>query len=429
MERFNVIVVGAGLAGSAAAYVVAREGLQVVLIERGSQPGTKTVSGGLLYGHVLARLFPKFWEEKPSPIERIIDRNVVSFLTPSQATSIDFFDAGYGQPPFNSFSVLRSRLDPWLAAKAEAAGALPVYGAKVDELVRENGRVVGVRAGPDELRADIVIEADGVNALLDRRSGGQSEADPLVVGIGVKEVIGLPPGETERRFQLSSNSGTQYTTIGYPVDVEGGGFLYTNRDSVSIGLILNMQSAVEHKVAMYDVLEQFKQHPFLARLVEGGTLLEYSGCFVGEGGYSTIPPLYGPGYLIAGSAAGFFLNTGFTLRGMDFALESGRLAGETAARAVKEHDLSVQRMDEYRQALDASFVLRELRAFQHYPAVFANPRLYGTYPSVLNQALHRLYGIDGLGRPHLRRVLTDTYKGKVSSLRLVRDLMKVGRSI
>ena len=209
MDKFDVLVVGAGLAGSTAAYVAAQAGLQTVLVERGAQPGTKTVSGGLLYGHSLARLFPRFWEEEPSPVERAIDRNVISFLTPTQATSIDFFDAAWSKPPHNSFSVLRSRLDPWLAGKAEAAGAVPVYGVKVDELVREQGTVVGIKAAGDELRADVVILADGVNALLDRRSGGQPEADPQVTGIGVKEVLGLPPGEVQRRFQLSERSGTQ----------------------------------------------------------------------------------------------------------------------------------------------------------------------------------------------------------------------------
>ncbi|MGC2034280.1 MAG: FAD-dependent oxidoreductase [Thermoplasmata archaeon] len=429
MDKFDVLVVGAGLAGSTAAYVAAQAGLQTVLVERGAQPGTKTVSGGLLYGHSLARLFPRFWEEEPSPVERAIDRNVISFLTPTQATSIDFFDAAWSKPPHNSFSVLRSRLDPWLAGKAEAAGAVPVYGVKVDELVREQGTVVGIKAAGDELRADVVILADGVNALLDRRSGGQPEADPQVTGIGVKEVLGLPPGEVQRRFQLSERSGTQYTTIGFPSDVEGGGFLYTNRDSISIGIILNMRSVAEGRIPMYEVLEDYKQHPFIARLIEGSTLLEYSGCFVGEAGFGRVPKVYGPGYLIAGSAAGLFLNTGFTLRGMDFAIESGRLAGEAAVRAVRAHDVSMASLASYHQALAASFAFRELESFKGYPGVFSNPRLYGIYPRMMNEVLHRLYQVDGAGRPHLKKVLTRAYRGKVSALRVLRDLNHAARDL
>jgi electron transfer flavoprotein-quinone oxidoreductase len=429
MERFDVVVVGAGLAGCAAAYTVAREGLQVVLAERGTQPGTKSVSGGLLYTHALARMFPKFWEEEPCPVERAIDRNVVSLLTPSRAVSIDYFDADFSKPPFNSFSVLRSRLDPWIAAKAEASGAVPVYGIKIDALVRENGRTVGIRAGDDEIRADVVILAEGANAILARGTVPDRKPDPRVVGVGVKEVIGLPPGEVERRFQLRGNSGTQYTTIGFPPGIEGGGFLYTNRETLSIGLILGMESLVHSGASMFEVLEEYKQHPLLTRLLDGGTLLEYSGCFVEEGGWSQLPPISGDGYLVAGSAAGFWLNSGFTLRGMDFALESGRLAGETAVHAVRAKNPSSAQLASYRTALEQSFVLREMRAFRASPGAFHNPRLYGTYPEVVTAMMHRAFLTDGSGRPHLRKLLSESIRGRTSLMRLARDAWKFSSTL
>jgi electron transfer flavoprotein-quinone oxidoreductase len=429
MERFDAVVVGAGLAGCAAAYTIAKDGLQVVLAERGSQPGTKTVSGGLLYTHALSRMFPKFWEEEPSPVERAIDRNVLSFLTPTRAASVDFFDADFSRPPFNSFSVLRSRLDPWMASKAEAAGAVPVYGIKIDALVREGSRVVGIKAGDDEIRADIVVLAEGSNAILSRGSVPTPRPDAKIVGVGVKQVLGLPPGEVERRFQLRGIAGTQYSTIGFPPEVEGGGFLYTNRETLSIGLILGMDSLVRKGVSMFEVLEEYKQHPLISRLIDGGTLLEYSGCFVEEGGWNRLPPLLGDGYLVAGSAAGFFLNTGFTLRGMDFAIESGRLAGEAAIRAIRSKDLSSASLSAYRTALEQSFVLRELRAFRAYPGVFHNPRLYGTYPEILTNLMHRAFFTDGSGRPHLRKLLTESYRGRTSLIRLARDALKVGSAL
>ncbi len=428
-DKFDVVVVGAGLAGSAAAFVAASAGLQVILAERGSRPGSKTVSGGLLYTHALSRLWPKFWEEDPCPVERAIDRNVLTLLTPDQALSIDHFDARFGRPPYNSFSVLRSRLDPWVAGKAEAAGATPVYGVKVDGLVREGSRVVGIQAGGEELRADVVILADGANALTARRSGLEPEGDPRTTGVGVKQVIELPPGEVEKRFQLTGRSGTQYTTIGFPPKVEGGGFLYTNRDTLSLGMIVNLRSLVERRVSMDDVLEEYKQHPFVARLLEGGTLVEYSGCYVGEGGFDALPPLYGDGYLLAGSAAGFFLNTGFTLRGMDFAIESGRLAGEAAVAALRAKDASAAGLRGYAAALDASFVLRELREYRRYPSFFENPRLYEQYPRLAVGLLDRLYSVDGRGRPPLRSVLKETVRGGPSPLDLVRDLWTAARSL
>ncbi|MCI4352917.1 MAG: FAD-dependent oxidoreductase [Thermoplasmata archaeon] len=425
MERFDVVVVGAGLAGCAAAYTAAREGLQVLLAERGSQPGTKTVSGGLLYTHVLGRMFPKFWEEDPCPVERAIDRNVLSVLTPTRAVSLDYFDSEFSRPPFNAFSVLRSRLDPWLAAKAEAAGAVPVYGIKIDTLVSEHGRVVGIRAGNDEIRAEVVLLAEGSNAILSRGGTPNPKPDPKVVGVGVKQVIGLPPGEVERRFQLRGIAGTQYTTLGFPPGVEGGGFLYTNRETLSVGLILGMESLVRAKTSMFEVLEEYKQHPLISRLVEGGTLLEYSGCFVEEGGWDRLPSLFGDGYLVTGAAAGFFLNTGFTLRGMDFALESGRLAGEAAVRAVRAKDPTRAGLASYRAALEASFVLKELRTYRGYPEVFHNPRLYGAYPEIITAMMHHAFLTDGSGRPHLRKLLTESHRGRASMVRIARDLLKI----
>jgi len=429
MEKFDIVVVGAGLAGCSAAYTAAREGLQVVLAERGTQPGTKTVSGGLLYTHALGRMFPKFWEEEPCPVERAIDRNVLSLLTPTQATSLDYFDASFSQPPFNAFSVLRSRLDPWLASKAEAAGAVPVYGIKIDALVREGNRVVGIRAGDDEIRADVVILAEGANAILSRGTSPSPRPDPKIVGVGVKQVLGLPPGEVERRFQLRGHSGTQYTTIGFPPGIEGGGFLYTNRETLSVGLIFTMESLVHHGVSMFEVLEEYKQHPLISRLVDGTTLLEYSGCFVEEGGWDALPRLVGDGYVVAGSAAGFFLNTGFTLRGMDFALESGRLAGEAAVRAVRAKEPTADGLASYRTALEQSFVLRELRSFRGYPAAFQNPRLYQTYPEIVSSLLHRAFFTDGTGRPHVRQLLKESYRGRASMLRLARDAWKLSGAL
>lgn len=429
MEKVDVVVVGAGLAGASAAYAAAKAGAQVILVERGARAGSKNVSGGLLYTHALARLFPKFWEEQPSPVERAISRNVLTFLTPTQATSIDFYDSGFAQPPFNSFSVLRANLDPWLAGKAEAAGATAVFGARVDDLVREGGRVAGIRLGDEELRADVVVLAEGFNALAARQATLEPDVPPDTVGIGVKQVIGLPTGEVERRFQLRGIEGFQLTATGLPAGVEGGGFLYTNRDSVSIGMILNLKSVVEHRVAMYDVLEEFKQHPLLSRYLDGGTLLEYSGCIVNEGGLPAVPPLSGDGYLLAGSAAQLFLNVGLTLRGMDFAIESGRLAGEVAAEASRAHDGSASFLLRYRRRLETSFVLRDLTTHRQYAKVFANPRLYGVYPEMLATLLHRAYFIDGGEREHLNKVLRSVQRGRVSNLTLGRDLWKAMRTL
>ncbi len=429
MDQVDVAVVGAGLAGAATAYAAARAGAQVVLVERGARSGSKGLSGGLLYTHALGRMFPRFWEEEPSPVERAISRNVVTLLTRTQATSLDYYDAAFAAPPFNSFSVLRARLDPWLAAKAESAGATVVSGSRVDGLARENGRVVGIRLGSEVLGARVTVVAEGFNATSTRGAGLAPELAPETVGIGVKQVIGLPPGEVERRFQLRGNEGFQMAATGLPAGVEGGGFLYTNRDTLSVGMILNLGSVLARGVAMYEVLEEFKQHPLIARYLEGGTLLEYSGCVVNEGGREALPALSGDGYLVAGSAGQMFVNAGLTLRGMDFALESGRLAGEVAAEASRDHDGSAKYLARYGERLAASFVLRDLQTYRRAPKVFRNRRLYGLYPEMLSSLLHRAYFIDGSERPHLNGVLRSVRAGKVSTLTLARDLLQAMRTL
>ena len=429
MEQVDVVVVGGGLAGAAAAYAAAKAGAQVVLAERGARAGSKNVSGGLLYTHALASMFPNFLDEQPPPVERAITRNVLTFLTPTQATSVDFYDGAFARPPYNSFSVLRATLDPWLVAQAERAGATPVFGARVDGLVREAGRVVGIRLGDEELRATVVVLAEGFNALAGRQAALEPDVSPDTVGIGVKQVIGLPSGEIERRFQLRGIEGFQMTATGLPRGVEGGGFLYTNRESLSLGMILNLRSVVDREVAMYEVLEEFKEHPLIARYLEGGSLLEYSGCIVNEGGFDAVPPLSGDGFLLAGSAAQMFLNVGLTLRGMDFAIESGRVAGEVAAAAAKAKDGSASFLARYRTALEGSFVLRDLKRHRNYPKVFANPRLYGLYPEMIGELLHRAYFVDGSEREHLDASLRSVGRGRVATLTLARDLWKAIRTL
>src|SRR5512133_2870250 len=131
-ERLDVIVVGAGVAGSTAAYKLAQAGLQVMLVERGPYPGSKNLSGGVLYGRVLHELIPNYWEE--APVERWINNEIITFLTGEASFNIDFKTQAFSKPPYNGFTVLRAKFDRWLAGKAEEAGAVLVSGIKIDRL-------------------------------------------------------------------------------------------------------------------------------------------------------------------------------------------------------------------------------------------------------------------------------------------------------
>ncbi len=428
MEEFDVIVVGAGPAGAAAAFAAAKAGVGVLLLERGQKPGTKTVSGGLLYTHVMNRYFPDFGSQE-SPVERFIDRYVLGLLDEQRSTCVDFFDPGMSRSPYNCASVLRSKLDPWLVSKAESAGATVALGVRVDGLIRSQGKISGVLSSGDEFRSKVVIQCDGFNSLLSRDIGLHDEWQGKTVGIGIKEVIRLSEEEISRRFRLSGRSGVEYTFLGLPKGVEGGGFLYTNSDSLSLGLILNMEGAVLKGVEISEAIELFKSHPLISGLVEGGTVEEYSTCLVAEGGFESMPPLYAGGYLAAGSAAAMVLNTGFNLRGMDFAVGSGSVAGELAAEAVKAKNTSSAFMSNYLTRLKQSFVLTDLLSYKGYPKFFRNTRLYSVYPEIMNGFLHDAYFVDGRKKNHLLGLARKSIKGKVSTMRMIADVFSLIRNI
>ena len=155
-EKFDAIVVGAGIAGSTAAYVMAKAGLDVLVIERGNYPGSKNMTGGRLYAHSLERVIPGFAKE--APVERRVTREKISFMTEEDTVTLDYHSAAPKPPEAESYTVLRGKFDQWLASKAEEAGAQFIPGIRVDRLLQdEAGRITGVQAGEDELEANVVI--------------------------------------------------------------------------------------------------------------------------------------------------------------------------------------------------------------------------------------------------------------------------------
>ena len=163
-DKFDVIIVGGGLAGSTAAYILAQEGMEVLVIERGNYSGSKNMTGGRLYGHSLEKIIPEFAKE--APVERRISKERFSLLTKDSAVTLEYAGAKTGTPGCESYSVLRAGFDRWLAEKAEEEGAMYIYGIRVDDRIVRDGRVCGVIAGDEEMESDLVILADGVNSLL-----------------------------------------------------------------------------------------------------------------------------------------------------------------------------------------------------------------------------------------------------------------------
>ncbi|MEN4013498.1 MAG: FAD-dependent oxidoreductase [Bellilinea sp.] len=427
MEKFDVIVVGAGPAGSTTAYLLAKAGLNVVLIERGQAAGSKNVSGGLLYSKPVHEIFPNFWEN--APVERVITTHQIAMLSEGSSVGLDFRSEESAKPPYNAFSVLRARFDPWLAQQAEDAGAAFIPGVTTDALKVENGRVVGIQAGPDEIFADVVVIAEGTRSLLLQQAGLREEHHPHDVSLGIKEVITLPEKVIEERFQCGQETGAAYTFVGHTCGIEGGGFLYTNRASLSVGLVVKIDSLYKSKMQPHQVLDVFKSHPLIARLLEGGEVVEYSAQTVHRGGYHLASRLYGNGYVVVGSAARLLLNNVVTLRGMDFAVVSGAQAASAILSARESGEYMAENLAGYAERLKATAIFNDWQLFKDMYPLLDNERLFTLYPDLACRTLETLFSPSLQPGTKLLGSLREQMKGKGSMLTLAKDMFQIARGV
>jgi len=422
-QSFDAIVVGAGPAGCACGYTLAKAGLEVLVVERGKFAGAKNMWGGAFFGPTLAELIPDFWAE--APIERYVASHKLSFLTDEDCLSIEFTTPKFSQPPYNGFTVLRSKFDQWFAMKVGQAGAIVATGFQADDLLWKGNQVVGIKAGGDELPARVIIACDGVNSILAQKAGLRGEFKPQDVKQGVKEVTALPRDTIEQRFNLSGDEGIAWELIGSCTrGLPGGGFIYANKDSLSVGIVVQLNALAEKQVKANDLLEDFKRHPAVASLLDGGKLVEYSAHLIPVSGINMMPRLYTDGFLAAGDAAAFVVGTGLILEGANFAVASGVAAAETVMRAKQKGDFSARSLAYYQELLEQNFVLKDLKTFSKAPRFLENPRIYTTYPELACNLAERLFTSDGKPRKRIWQLLRESKRGKISLWQMARDLMQ-----
>src|SRR6058998_4038421 len=420
---FEVAVVGAGPAGSAAAITLAREGVQVLLVERGTFPGSKNVFGGRIYSYALKKLLGDSW--KNAPIERFVRKEGITFMTSDNAFSVEF----ESKDPEGSFTAKRGKFDKWLAEQAEKAGASLVSDIRVDDLIIDGGRVRGIIAGQDKIPTDAVIACDGTTTGLARKAGLVEMLEPRTISMGMKDVVELPADTIEERFGLEPGEGTANVFVGSPTDgIRGGGFLYTNKESVALGLVVGAEDVSSRKISAPSLMEKMRNHPKIRRLLKNGKTVEYDAHMIPEAGPGMLTRPYTGGMLVAGDAAGHLLNNGYTFRGVDMAIVSGIAAAQTILEARKRKDYSAQFLQTYERRLREEPALKDMYTFSKVPRYLRNNRLYNVYPELVCNSVEAIYRVDGNGKRKIYKELRAQTKSKVSTISLIRDLLAGART-
>lgn len=428
---FDAIVVGAGPAGSSAALTMARAGLDVALLERGAFPGEKNMFGGVLHRlTALEDVFPDFWDQ--APLERHIVKKALTFMTGEASFNVNFDTEASDRTPYNGYTIYRPRFDRWLAEQAVKAGATLLTHTTVDDVVKEKGQVVGVKLLRDgsELRAPVVIAADGVLSFTAKKAGlRRPQFDPAHLAVGVKALIDMPREVIDDRFGLVRDQGASNEIVGCTSGVRGGGFLYTNYDSLSIGLVMHLSSLSQGSKTPYDLLNEFMAQPQIAKLLRGGRLLEYSAHLVPEGGFEMIPQIDGDGILVAGDAAAMCIVTGLNLEGINLATQSGVIAGRTVIKAHQEQNFTRFVLRDYRRLLNESYVLKDLKLYKRTPHMLHNDRIYSQYPELVCGLMDKIYRIDGTPKQTMTKLLLGEAKEKIGLKNLLADLYSGWRAL
>jgi electron transfer flavoprotein-quinone oxidoreductase len=266
MEKYDVAIIGGGTAGLAALKQLSSLGKQAILLEAGSKIGSKNLSGGILYskkpkkGQVtnVEQVYENFLED--APIERKITKYILHSTSQDKVYSMDLTAAHDYQANFGC-SVLLSKLNSWFAKQAEEAAAKLgggiIPGVHVKSITwNENGTSIIQTDELDEFEVKAIIAADGVNSEIAEMVGARKKFTTDQLYQGVKVIVKLPEEIIDERFGVSSDEGAAHLFAGdVTLNHIGGGFLYTNRDTLSVGAVYHFESLLKNPTEPYTLID------------------------------------------------------------------------------------------------------------------------------------------------------------------------------
>ncbi len=430
-ERFDAIVIGAGMAGNAAAYTLASRGLKVLQLERGEYPGAKNVQGAILYANMLEQIIPNFRED--APLERHLVEQRFWFMTERSHTGMQYRSEDFNEEKPNRYTIIRSHFDRWFSKKAQEQGAILLTETTVTELMRDAyGKVIGVRTdrAGGTIMADVVVLAEGVNGLLGTRAGLREAPKPDHVALAVKEMHFLAPEVIEQRFNIQGDEGVVIEAAGaVSQGMAGMGFLYTNKECISIGVGCIVADFAETGASPYQLLDTFKKHPSIRSLLEGSEVKEYAAHLIPEGGYKAVPQLYGDGWVVVGDAAQ--LNNAVHREGSNLAMTSGRIAAEAIFQVKSRREpATAENLALYEKMLNESFVMKDLKKYKDMPALLhtQSQNLFMTYPQLVSTAMENFLRVDGTPKVEKEKATVHALRAKRGWTGLMGDALRVARA-
>ncbi|WP_245690325.1 FAD-dependent oxidoreductase [Sporolituus thermophilus] len=423
-KKYDAIVVGAGPAGATAAYFMAKEGLDVLLLERGPYPGAKNCGGASIIAEHVHKLFPNFWEE--CQYERIVTDQSYWWMTEDSILTARFRSTKLAAAPYNRFTIKRVNFYRWLAAKAINAGATLLLGHHVSEVLFDGSQAIGVHVSPpqnNDFIADIIILADGANSMLAERAKLVPRISPQNFSLYVKETIALPAKVIEERFNLLPGHGTIIGLIGYPTaGFNGTGSIHTFKDSFNINVGISLADLAKAALSPNDLLERIKKHPYMQPLLDGGITVEYGAALIPEGGYYAIPELVHPGLMIIGDAASLVNG----VHGFNLAMWSGFFAARAAYAAKASRSFSVKKLSLYRTLLDESFVMQDFKANAGAAKLMQDiPYLFDLYTRMANETAYHITKVYTMPKREKRKFIFQKVTSMQPILKTIRDVWEV----